>query len=293
MRGGGGTRYAVRDVLRVPLSICLLGCAASVAPAGHTISHGDTADGWLENGVPIADEGEGFVRARPGESTRFGTPSLVGALERGAASVARTFPGTPPLRIGDLSAPQGGRHSRHRSHRAGRDVDLIFYATTLDGTPAPGRGFVAYDRFGVGVASEEHGGGALRFDEARNWHLVRTLLLDPEAEVQWVFVSNGLKARLLAYAAAHEPDSEVLFRAAWVLQQPSRGAPHDDHFHVRIACRPHESAAAFDACRDRGPAWAWWRLAGEKRDSYAPLDDLGLLQALLEEARDDVRLAAR
>ena len=283
---------------RPVLLALLLGCAlfgcASTAPSGRTISHGDTADGWLENGVALADEGEGYVRARPGESTRFGTPTLVQAIERAAASVARAFPGTPSLRVGDLSAPQGGRHHRHRSHRAGRDVDLIFYAASLDGAPAPGRGFVAYDRFGVGVASEEHGGGALRFDVARNWHLVRTLLRDPEAEVQWVFVSNGLKARLLEHAAAHEPDAEVLFRAAWILQQPSRGAPHDDHFHVRIACRPEESATSFDACRDRGPTWAWWRVAGAKRDSYAPLDDLGLLQALLDEARHDGRrLAAR
>jgi penicillin-insensitive murein endopeptidase len=276
------------------IALGTFGCASTVAPRGETISHGDTADGWLENGVELADVGEGFVRARPGESTRYGTPALVSALERAAASVARTFPGTPSLRVGDLSAPLGGRHVRHRSHRAGRDVDLIFYASTLDGAPAPGRGFVAYDRFGVGVASEEHGGGALRFDEERNWHLVRTLLLDAEAEVQWIFVSHGLKARLLAYAAAHEPDSEVLFRAAWVLQQPSRGAPHDDHFHVRIACRPRESAASFEACRDRGPMWAWWRLAGAKRDAYAPLDDLGLLQAiLLEVPSDDARLAAR
>ncbi|MBX3248301.1 MAG: penicillin-insensitive murein endopeptidase [Myxococcales bacterium] len=278
--------------IAVPL---VLAACASRAPTQTTVSHGDTADGWLENGVPIADRGEGYIRARPGESTRFGTPAMVSLIERSAAEVARAFPGGAPLRVGDLSAPQGGRHSRHRSHRNGRDVDLIFYATDPAGRAVPGRGFVAYDRHGVGVVPpelREQSGEILRFDDARNWHLVRTMLLDREVEVQWIFCSHGVKARLLAWAAAHEPDPEALFRAAWILQQPSRGAPHDDHFHVRIACDLDEAAAPFDACRDRGPVWSWWRDAVAKRDAYAPLDDLGLVEALLDEA-PDLRLAAR
>lgn len=50
---------------------------------------------------------------------------------------------------GDLSSPHGGRHDRHGSHRAGRDADVIFYATDAAGTPTRGRGWLAYDRFGA------------------------------------------------------------------------------------------------------------------------------------------------
>lgn len=265
----------------VVLALGLLACATTTAPPGETVSHGDTAGGWLENGVSLADQGVGYVRARPGESTRYGLPRLVSALERAAASVDAAFPGGEPLRVGDLSAPFGGRHHRHRSHRSGRDMDLILYATDLDGQSVRGRGWVAYDRHGVGVESETRGGGIQLFDDARNWHLVRTLLLDEEAQVQWIFVSRGLKARLLRYAAAHEPNPEALFRAAWALHQPRRGNPHADHFHVRIACGATQRALD---CRDRGPMWSWWRDAHLKRDRYAPLDDMGLLQQLLAEA---------
>ena len=257
-----------------------LACAPAVPP-GVTVSRGDSADGWLEHGVELPDRGEGFVRARPGESTRFGTPRLVEALRRAFASVKRTFPATPPMRVGDLSYPRGGRHPRHGSHRSGRDADLIFYATDLEGRPVQGRGWVAYDRFGVGVEPEEHGGRTLLFDDARNWHFVRTLLLDEDAQVQWIFVSRGVKSRLLRFAAAHEPDEELLVRAAWVLHQPTGASPHADHFHVRVACGPEQRALG---CRDRGPMWSWWRDEAIKRvapHEVPALDDGQLLQALL------------
>ncbi|MEM9074060.1 MAG: penicillin-insensitive murein endopeptidase [Myxococcota bacterium] len=254
-----------------------IACSTPVPP-GTTVSHGDSANGWLEGGVSLPDQGAGFVRARPGESTRFGTPRLVGALTRATLDVDARFGGAP-LRVGDLSAPYGGRHRRHRSHRSGRDMDLIFYATDLEGRSVRGRGWVAFDRYGVGVEPADRGGRILRFDDARNWALVRNLLLDEEAQVQWIFVSRGLKARLLRYAVEHEPNPEALFRAAWLLHQPSRGNPHADHFHVRVACGPLQRSIG---CSDRGPVWSWWRDAAAKRDSYAPYNDLGLVAAIVD-----------
>lgn len=271
------------SAMRWLVSLALIwGCSPAVPP-GTTVSHGDSADGWLQNGVRLPDEGVGYVRARPGESTRYGTQRLVEALVRAAASVEETFPGTPPLRVGDLSAPLGGRHHRHRSHRSGRDMDLIFYARDIMGRPVRGRGWVAYDRFGVGVEPEEHGGKTILFDTERNWHLIRTMLLDEEAQVQWIFASRGVKALLLRYAARHEPNPEALFRAAWAVHQPTRGNPHADHFHVRVACGPLQQAIG---CRDRGPLWSWWRDTADKRDRYAPLDDSGLLASLLRDLED-------
>ncbi|MEM6962426.1 MAG: penicillin-insensitive murein endopeptidase [Myxococcota bacterium] len=239
------------------------GCWAWGSPASENASVGYTSYGLLFGGTKLPDRGPGFVRARPGESTRFGTDELVGLVGRAAAAVARAYPGSALLRVGDLSGPSGGRHPRHGSHRVGRDVDLIFYVTDAMGRTTRGRGWLAFDRFGVArePSMDAHDGAIFFFDDARNWHLVRTMVLDPEAHVQWIFVSQGIKARLLAYGAAHESDPEALFRAAWVLHQPLRGNPHADHFHVRIACTTRQKMLG---CIDRKPQWPWMRKELEK-----------------------------
>ena len=260
-------------------------------PAGVPQSVGQPSNGIVRDGVRLRDSGEGYVRARPGESTRYGTPSLVGAVERAAASVHRTYAGGAPLRVGDISGPAGGRHPRHGSHRVGRDVDVIYYVTNLRGRSVRGRGWLAYDRFGVAretVAPEgtEPSNELFFFDDARNWHFVRTLVLDPGSHVQWIFCSRGVKARLLAYAIQHEPDPAAIFRAAWLLHQPSRGHPHHDHFHVRVACTAEER---LDGCVNRGPIWPWLRTAAEKPAHVGrpDLDDDSLVDALLSDLPEE------
>ncbi len=279
----------MRILANVLVALLALSACGPAVPGDVAVSRGKTNRGWLENGTPLPDRGPGYVRARPGESTRFGLPRLVATIEGSAASVAERFPGSAPLRVGDLSAPFGGRHSRHGSHRSGRDVDLIFYATDAMGRPVRGRGWIAYDRFGVGAEPDSRGGEVAFFDTARNWHLVRELIMNDDASVQWIFVSRGLKARLLSYAIEHEPDAEAIFRATWILHQPSRGNPHADHFHVRIACGATQRALG---CRERGPVWSWWHDVQAKRLSYAPFSDEGLLENLLAEAGEEEGAAA-
>jgi penicillin-insensitive murein endopeptidase len=199
--------------------------------------------------------------------------------------VAAAFPGGAPLRIGDLSSAAGGRLTRHRSHRTGRDADLVAYATDAHGRSVSGIGSLRFDRFGIARPAPETeiptgSPPVFFFDEARNWSLVRTLLLDEQADVQWIFCSNGLKARLLRYAIRHETEPEALVRAAWVLHQPSAGRRHDDHFHVRMACTPEERASG---CWDDGPIWLWQRDRLEKAPFPAGHDrsDGALVRALL------------
>lgn len=263
----------------------LVGCLGLTPRPEEPVSQGATNDGLLRRGEALPDRGEGYVRARPGEATRYGTPRLIAALERAAAEVARRFPGSAPVRVGDLSSPRGGRHHRHGSHRTGRDADVLFYVTDPAGRSRVGRGWLAYNRFGYAVEHErpDEGptGGLFFFDDARNWHFVRTLLLDEEAAVQWIFVSRGVKARLLRYAIDHETDPRALTRAAFALHQPAAASPHDDHFHVRIYCSPRERAAG---CRNRGPMWPWLRAEVDKPEALAgqPLDDARLVRELME-----------
>ena len=237
------------------------------------MSVGGSSNGWLHRGISMPLKGPGFVLARKYDQTRFGVRRLVTAIQAAAKSVDETFPGGAPLRVGDLSSPQGGRHHRHGSHRSGRDVDVIFYATDPFGRSVSGRGWLAYDRYGV--ARDDRDAGALVFfDTARNWHFVRTLLLDEKAQVQWIFCSQGVKSRLLRYAATHEPNRAALFRASWALHQPTKSSPHADHFHVRVACGPKQRA---HGCRDRGPQWPWWGDAHEKSDQAQELLNDGVL----------------
>lgn len=244
--------------------------------------------GLLRGGRALARSGTGFVLARPTDPTRYAAPTLLGALDRALASVAERFPGTPAMRVGDLSYELGGRHPRHGSHRSGRDADVIFHAMDAAGMPVPGSGFRGYDRFGVAtrhaamLAEPVPSRAPVLFDVARNWHFVRTLLLDEQGLVQWIFCSRGIKARLLEYAIAHEPDPDALVRAATVLHQPSEGRPHDDHFHIRVLCSAEDRSAG---CTDYGPVWPWLRDSVEKLGVGDPeaLDDATLVRLLLED----------
>lgn len=249
------------------------GCAEWQAASGTSV--GLPSSGWLAGGVSLPDRGEGFVRGRPGEETRFGTARLVDALARAAAAVSSSFPGSAPLRIGDLSSPGGGEHGRHASHRTGRDADLVFFLTDLTGRSIDGQA-AAFDRHGI---ARTESGELVRFDVARNWELVRTLLLDTEARVQWIFCSYGVKSMLLRYAAEHETNPDALVRASVVLHQPSRGRPHDDHFHVRILCGPDDVASG---CRDQGPRWTWLRSIDAGRGVEPFADDPTVLAWLAD-----------
>ena len=252
-----------------------LGCWAIGPRPDHATSLGSTSCGIVCEGVELVDRGEAFQRGRPGEETRVGVPRLIDALDHAASAVRVAYPGSQDLRIGDVGGPEGGHHERHASHRAGRDVDVLFYVEDASGRPLPSVGFVAFSRFGVAVTDEEE---LYFFDDARNWELVRTLLGDASIAVQWIFCSRGIEARLLAYALEHEPDAGILFRAPYVLQQPENARAHDDHFHVRVYCTEEERA---DGCRDIGPRWPWLRpdietIAGEA----PPMDDATLLEIL-------------
>ncbi|MEM7137818.1 MAG: penicillin-insensitive murein endopeptidase [Myxococcota bacterium] len=238
------------------------GCIMQPLPTDHAISVGTSGRGYLVRGVALGDRGIGYQRVRPGESTRFGTSTLIDAIERAAQSVAEAFPGGRPLLIGDLSSPRGGAHRRHRSHRSGRDADLVFFVRDADGMPAASADWASFDRYGLAVVD----GNLLRFDEARNWHLVRTLVLDPNAHVKWIFCSNDVKARLLRYAVRHEPSARAVIRATWILHQPARGDSHADHFHVRVGCAPDERSLG---CVEEPPFWPWLSDAASKRSIAA------------------------
>jgi penicillin-insensitive murein endopeptidase len=196
-------------------------------------------------------KGPGFQRYRPHGERNYGTHALVTAITRAASRVQADAAGSPPLVIGDLSAKWGGRVSGHASHRSGRDVDLLFYTTTLAGSPIRSPGFI---HFGADSLARTAEGNFVALDIRRQWLLTRALLEDPEIDVLWMFVSRDLEAYIIDHARSLGEPPDLVLRAERVLHQPRDSANHDDHIHLRIGCTEAERVGG---CSGGGPAWPW------------------------------------
>lgn len=210
---------------------------------GESASQGRPSRGRVDGAVQLTESGAVRVlpRRHRERCTAWGTPRLVGALERAGRVVQRTVKDSPALGIGNIGRPRGGSLAPYsKSHQAGRDADLAFYVLDAHGPVAA----EDLEHFDGSLRSPD---GALRFDVARNWALVAALLEDDSVEVKWLFVSNALRARLLAHARQMSADPALLRRAEACLHQPSDAPPHDDHFHLRIRCTSRERT---DGCVD-------------------------------------------
>ncbi len=245
-------RGVARGMLRAALALAAASSCAmpsALVPA-YQGSIGLPHAGFLVGGKELPKEGEG-VRWRSAADSHFGVPRLIEAIEVAARDVAAQRPTGVPLFVGEISAKTGGRLPRHHSHRTGRDADLLFFMTTLDGAPIAGAEFVKFGPDGLGVDAS---GRYVRFDVEREWLLLRSLLQNPRIHIEWIFVAAPLEALLVEHALARGEPPELVARAEKVLLQPGDSAPHDDHAHLRIACEPDEHARG---CIDNGPAWPW------------------------------------
>jgi penicillin-insensitive murein endopeptidase len=205
--------------------------------AKKTKGSSKTKKGARSIGAPNHGRLEGAVLLKQSKNLKqregahsWALPQMVHLLHKAASSVSRKHRGSVMF-VGDLSGKTGGHLDRHGSHQTGRDADVGFYIVNSKGKPIPAKRFIAFDD--AGNARDVPGA---RFDEARNWALVEALLKDHDANVRYLFVTNGLKARLLAYAAKKKVNKELMERAAAAMMSPPDADLHDDHFHVRIAC---------------------------------------------------------
>jgi penicillin-insensitive murein endopeptidase len=235
------------------LALACAACAHSPSPLDPVWSGsiGAPSRGVLRDGCEVRADAEGLRWLRHNDR-HWALPRFAEAIERAAAAVARERAGGL-LEIGDLSIRTGGGPlAPHFSHRSGVDADLLFYVTTLDGAPVESPGFV---HFGAdGLARDEAHSRWLRLDVERQWLLAKTLLEDPDARIQWIFVSDVVQARLLEWGLARGDSLETLRRAREVMAQPSPGGVHDDHFHIRTSCSPEETVAG---CEAVGPRRGW------------------------------------
>jgi penicillin-insensitive murein endopeptidase len=226
--------------------------------AATSTSIGGPNEGRLVGGVALPTHAPGLRSnpRRPNAEAYFGTYELIHSLVDAAAIVRRELPGGE-LTINDIGFREGGTITHHGSHRAGRDVDVLFYMLDLDGAP----------RRSLAVPIEPDGHGTdfldlhdpaddvdVRLDVPRTWRLVRALLEDDAALVQRIFVVEHVRTMLLAEAARVHAPRRVVRRFEDVSCQPSY--PHDDHLHVRYFCTTEDLAGG---CEDASPIYPWRR----------------------------------
>lgn len=207
--------------------------------------------GFLSHGRELPSEGAGF-RVLSTAHHHWGLPRLVDLVADAADSVHRARPGLPPLYVGELSAKHGGALlPRHRSHRSGRDVDLLLFVTSVEGAPIAGDGFTKIGADGLGV---DPTGRFVRFDADREWLLIKSLVTSDKAQIQFIFIARVLQALVVEHAIALGEPAEIIARAEALMKQPGDSLPHDDHIHVRIACDADEFAKG---CDGGGAYWPW------------------------------------
>jgi murein endopeptidase len=185
-------------------------------PAGlGALSIGSPSAGLLFNGVPLPESPLWTIR---NAQEAFGTPETVAFIEAAVGAVVARFPDSPPLCIGDLSRPDGGRLNRHASHQSGRDVDLGFFLTE-------------------GAQPDFKSVKPAKIDLERTWAIVRALVT--ETDVERIFVDRTVQRALFTHALSAGEDRawlEDLFQYPRgkddrIIQHERR---HKDHMHVRF-----------------------------------------------------------
>lgn len=226
-----------------------LACVPWVAVTTKTTGPiGGTSNGVLVGAIEMDSKGVGYEFYHK-RDRRFGSKELTKIVQNVAQKVDENHPGTV-LNVGDLSGEGGGKITGHSSHRTGLDVDLAFFVKNPAKSNTREFLLALHDPNGVAIHDNQVG----MFDMEKNWTVVEALLTDAEVQVQWIFVSKGLKARLLSYGLHRQKDLAVLEKAAHVLHQPGDSAIHNDHFHVRIYCPSLDEAPN---CAQRKPLWPW------------------------------------
>jgi penicillin-insensitive murein endopeptidase len=246
---------ATRDALGLPAHVpdvpSYAELLAMYADPVAASSVGTTSEGRLQRAaeLPVSGRHHYIVARSIPRDVRYGSPALVALIEDAAARVAAEYPGSK-LGVGNLSRRTGGDIPWSKSHNSGRDADLVFFTRER----ATGRAAITPDLFSFADDGSNAVEPGLVFDVPRNWALVRALLTSDRAQVQYLFISEGLKAQLLAYARERGEPAWLIERASKVLHQPNDALPHDDHFHLRVYC---EQLDRLLGCMESGPRWAW------------------------------------
>lgn len=187
-------------------------------PANKSVSWGRANYGRLYNGISMKSVPGLHIR---NPQRAYGTRHTVRMLEAVAADIIARWPDTPDLHVGDISHPEGGYMTPHKSHQSGRDADISYYF----------KGNVRLNRFEKMTPET--------FDAVKNWHMFKTLI--DTQQVEYIFVDYKLQKVLYEYALSIGYNPAEL---GGILQYPNRGGRgiirysrgHGNHWHIRFKC---------------------------------------------------------
>jgi murein endopeptidase len=176
-----------------------------------SISIGFADEGRMVNSVQFPRDGNWKVVS---PDRAYGTQETIDDVIRAIKTVLAQYPDSPPLRVNQISAKDGGYLKPHKSHQSGRDVDLAFYYPTADPVRARER--------------EKY------IDVKRTWALLRAVII--ETDVQKVLLDRHVQKVLYDYALKSGEDK------AWLDSIFHAGRDsivvharhHRDHMHVRF-----------------------------------------------------------
>lgn len=185
---------------------------------GKVQSIGGYSNGCIIGAEPLALKGEGYQVIRSIKNRYYGHPQLLSYLQNlGKKAKAE---GIPPILIGDMGMPAGGRFSSgHASHQTGLDADIWLRFGPMDDETA---------RNPAGLVT-------IMVDRARNvvderlWTANHTKLLKlaaSDSRVDRIFVNPAIKVKLCNTAGSDR---------GW-LRKIRPWYAHDSHFHVRLTC---------------------------------------------------------
>lgn len=183
---------------------------ASLGP----ISLGYPNRGRLFNGVQMPESDKWAFTER---TAAYGTQETIDSIARAIEKVHAKHPNSDKVIIGHLSTKSGGRLKPHKSHQAGRDVDLSYFYTEKVG-------WYAY-------ATDKN------LDRARTWTFVKAFLEDPNTEM--VLVDTSIQKMLYDFALKAGEDKEFLDKAFQIAGKNPRAivrhvAGHATHIHARF-----------------------------------------------------------
>lgn len=186
--------------------------------AGQAQSIGGYSNGCIIGAQPLALKGEGYQVIRSVKNRYYGHPELLSYLIQLGKNAKAA--GIPPILIGDMGMPAGGRFSSgHASHQTGLDADIWLRFGPMDDATA---------RNPAGLATIMVNRSTNRVDE-KLWTQSHTTLIKlaaSDAKVDRIFVNPAIKLKLCNSAGNDR---------AW-LRKIRPWFAHDSHFHVRLTC---------------------------------------------------------
>lgn len=200
------------------------------------LSVGRPNDGRLEHGIQMP-ESDLYERRAP--NIMFGSSHTIETIQTAVAHFRRDLAFDGVLVLADISRRRGGLFDPHKSHQAGRDIDI--WMPTLKGVYK--RNFIGKDRK---PKPDE-------IDWFATWGLVRALL--ETKQIVHIFLEYRLQAKLHHAAKTMGASDEELLTA---MQYPrgksvaglvGHSAGHTGHIHVRFKCGPNDAGCYNDISR--------------------------------------------